>query len=840
MAEAAAHEADLLTEDEARSRAERVSRVRYELELDLHPDPASGYSGSAAIRFACHDRREPLFLDFTRTRLLALRVNGRELPDPGPHPHRILLPESLIGHENLVEVRWHNDYDRTGVGLHAFLDPEDSETYLFTDFEPYHAHRVFPCFDQPDLKAVYALSVEAPSRWTIIANGAEVDSEPASPGRTRRRFAVLPPFSTYLFAVIAGPYVSRRLEAEGVPLGIHCRRSLEPHLDADEIFGITACGLRFYREQFGLPYAFGKYDQVFVPEFNSGAMENVGAVTFNEAHVFRDPPTRLQRLRRAEVVLHELAHMWFGNLVTMRWWNDLWLNESFATFIAFLALAEATPFTDAWLDFLGSVKTWAYREDQKPTTHPIACTVADTAQTFLNFDGITYGKGAAILKQLHAGLGPEAFARGLRIYFARHAYGNTVAADFLAALGEGAGRDLGPWAEAWLQTSGVNTVAVRRRPGGAELLQERGNGSAVLRPHVLQVGFHGASDGRVSSVIGAPVALSGERAVAAGPQDAFLVWPNEGDAAYVRTVLDEQSLEALPRTLPLLPDPLLRVGLIVTLSDMLREVRVGPRAALAVAEEALFLERHSDVADHALRLVTLILQRYLPLAEAAPRGARLLDHAEQAASGDGDGSDLARVWLRAAPGLALSADAARRLRGWCASLPLVASDQGLRWRILGRAAAFDLPGTRQELERELDRDPSDRGRKARFAAEVAFPDAASKERVWTRFFAPGDESADFLKSGMSAFFQPHQHESLARYVDAYLGKLRVAVATLDLEYVARGLVRLLFPHAFASPALIAEARGMLEAPQSDPPVLRRLLREEIDEMERTLRIRSRA
>src|SRR5262249_46392653 len=323
-------------------------------------------------------------------------------------------------------VRYENEYDHTGDGFHQFVDPEDGETYFYTNFEPFKQHRLFPGFDQPDIKAEYRVSVTAPSEWVVLSNGVSDVEEPAEGGRTRHIFEPFARYSTYLFALAVGPYHGFQEEHEGIPLGFYCRQSLVKYLppdDVDELFTITRQGLEFFGEFFDYPYPFTKYDQIFVPEFNAGAMENIGLVTHYERMVFRDPPTDSQRLSRAEIILHEMAHMWFGDLVTMKWWNDLWLNESFATYMAALAIAEATRWSDqAWKAFNSGMKTWAYRQDQLVTTHPITPTVPDTDQTVLNFDGITYGKGASALQQLVAAIGVERFRDGMRRYFKRYAY----------------------------------------------------------------------------------------------------------------------------------------------------------------------------------------------------------------------------------------------------------------------------------------------------------------------------------------------------------------------------------------------------------------------------------
>ena len=372
-------------------------------------------------------------------------------------------------------------YSHSGEGLHRFTDPADGRVYLYSDLETFDAHRIYACFDQPDMKATYELAVTAPADWQVVSNMA-AESTTAAPGigdgeAVRWHFPPTPVMSTYITAVAAGPYHVVRDEHDGIPLGVFCRQSLAPYLDADEIFEVTRQGFDFFHSSFGIKYPFGKYDQLFVPEFKEGAMENAGCVTFVETYIFRSRVTDFAREARAETILHEMAHMWFGDLVTMRWWDDLWLNESFATWAGTLAQAEATRWTSAWTTFAQLYKAWAYRQDQLPSTHPIAADIPDIEAVEVNFDGITYAKGASVLKQLVAYVGRENFLDGVRKYFAAHAWGNATLADLLAALEETSGRDLAAWSEQWLQTAGVNTLRpsytlddgrqVRRVRGGA-------------------------------------------------------------------------------------------------------------------------------------------------------------------------------------------------------------------------------------------------------------------------------------------------------------------------------------------------------------------------------------
>ena len=437
---------DVLHRDEAVERATRVHAVGYTLDFDLSEELTT-YRGRAVIDFELRAGERALFLDF-RGHPRRLVVNGRAI-EPDHRQHRLWLPGSSLASSNRVEVEYENGYDVTGDGLHRFVDPEDGETYLYTNFEPFNAHRLFPCFDQPDLKATYRLTVRAPERWTVVSAEAASSIERMVDGRREHRFPATPRFSSYLFPLVAGPFervTSRHLDIE---LGVLARRSMRHELErsADEILEVTSQGLAYYADLFGRPYPFGKYDQLFVPEFNAGAMENVGAVTFADQYLFRDPPTYAQRLSRGEVILHELAHMWFGDLVTMCWWDDLWLNETFATYLSYRCLAAATRFEDAWQVFNGDMRPAAHRQDQLVTSHPVATLVEHTDQAVGNFDAITYEKGAAVIKQLVATIGDEAFRSGLHTYFERHAWGNATLRDFLAALGQAAGEPLDAWAQ---------------------------------------------------------------------------------------------------------------------------------------------------------------------------------------------------------------------------------------------------------------------------------------------------------------------------------------------------------------------------------------------------------
>jgi len=549
-----------LTRAEARRRAALIEVQRYAVELNLTTGPET-FRSVTEIRFGCGEPGADSFAEILAPALHRIELNGREIDLAAIDGDRIVL-HGLAG-SNVLTVVADCAYSRTGEGLHRFVDPADGEVYLYSQSFLYDAHRIFACFDQPDLKAIFELTVTAPPEWVCVSNAAV-----ESCGDGHWLFTPTPPISTYLTAIIAGPYAAVHDRLGDIELGVYCRQSLREHLDRDEIFQVTKASFEYYSRVFDYPYAFGKYDQLFVPEFNAGAMENPGAVTFRDELVFRSKVTDAARQQRAETIAHEMAHMWFGDLVSMRWWDDLWLNESFATYLSYRAVVEGTRFTNAWTTFCSHWKAAGYRADQLPSSHPISPDVVDTDGALLNFDGISYGKGAAVLKQLVAWVGWEAFVTGVRAYFREHEFANTNLADLMTALEPASGRDLGGWATAWLQTAGVNTLrpAVTVTDGSYSAVaieQEAPAEHPTLRPHRVAIGLYDlGADGLVRRQR-VELDLSGPRtevAELAGAAQADLLLVNDDDLTYAKIRLDTRSLttvlghigeirESLPRTL---------------------------------------------------------------------------------------------------------------------------------------------------------------------------------------------------------------------------------------------------------------------------------------------------
>jgi len=836
---------DALTREEAAARVARVGPIAYDIALDLSAAQTT-YRGQVSLTFPVRGT-EDLFLDFRGGAIERLEVNGTPVDQPDRPASRIILPGRLLAPETSVRAVYENEYDRNGDGFHRFVDPVDGEVYVYSNFEPFEAHRLFPCFDQPDLKGTLAIRATVPAGWAVISNNPVEAVDEAPDGRRTHRFTTTPPISTYLAAVIAGPYVGVHAEHRGVPLGVWSRRSLASFVDADEMFEITGQGLDFYADLFARPYPFAKYDQLFVPEFNAGAMENAGAVTIAEQHVYRDPPTETQRLGRAETVLHELAHMWFGDLVTMRWWDDLWLNESFATYVSNLALSEATRFHGAWRAFHADLKRWGYQADDRSTTHPISGVVVDTDATFYNFDGITYGKGAAVLKQLVAWVGREAFAAGLRVYFDRHAWANASLADFLAALQEGSGRDLGDWARRWVETASLNTLAARwTAPDGRidrlQLTQDAPDSHPTLRPHALEIALVRAAPGGGTAVDVVAARIDGAETwvqAAAGFPAPALVFPNHGDHAYAKVILDVASRESLPDLLPRLEDPLLRQLLWGSLWQMVRDGQHPSTAFLELVRDVLPSETDDQILEAELDAARGAITRYVPeerrVAAARSFVATALGALHRLPPGD-----LRRLWLRAAiSALAHAADAAllAGLLDGALELPEVVVDQEMRWGLVTAASSFGLAGAAERIADELVRDRTDRGERFALTAAVAAPDAAAKAEAWARIHADGYGSFHRTRAAMAGFNHAHQATLLAPYVATFFEVLPDVVAGHEHVF-SNAYVGRLFPAYRVEAEIVARSRALAAAEGDRLPALRRLLLEAADDLERAVTCRA--
>ena len=659
-----------LTRLEAQARAEILAVDSYAVELNLTGSDTV-FGSKTTVRFNALEGSST-FIDAVTASVRSVNLNGVEL-DPGQVSDGVRISLPNLAAENILVIDADAFYMNTGEGLHRFVDPVDKEVYLYSQFEVPDARRMFAVFEQPDLKATFAFTITAPDYWDVISNSPTPTPVNAHEGAKTWAFAPTARMSSYITALIAGPYQCVRSEltsSDGriIPLGVFARASLMEHLDAENIFTLTRQGFEFFEEQFSTPYPFEKYDQLFVPEFNAGAMENAGAVTFLESYVFRSRPTEAMVERRAITILHELAHMWFGDLVTMRWWNDLWLNESFAEFMSTLAAAQNTEFTSSWTTFNILEKTWAYRQDQLPSTHPIVAQINDLEDVQVNFDGITYAKGASVLRQLVAWVGQKEFMAGVRSYFEKHAWGNTELPDLMRELEAASGRDLSEWTKLWLETAGVNTLRAQIGTDdsgvitGFSIEQSAVEAYPTIRPHRLAVGFYNLDAN------GALVRVHREELDIAGPSTSVpalvglkrpaLVLVNDDDLAYAKIRLDEQSLATATEHLKDFTDSLPRTLVWGAAWDAVRDAETPARAYVNLVLNNIGHEKDSSVIMVLLRQLNTTLDFYVDPAAAGSVGTAAANSLWSLAQDAAAGSDAQLQFVKA---FALRAHTAEQL-----------------------------------------------------------------------------------------------------------------------------------------------------------------------------------
>jgi len=838
-----------LHRDEAAARARLLTVQSYDVELDLTDGsgaPGEGtFRTTTVVRFSCTEPGAATHLDLTAPTVHEAVLNGRALDAAAFDGNRLALSDLQSANE--LRVVADGAYMRSGEGLHRFVDPVDGSVYLYTQFETFDAHRMFACFDQPDLKAVFRFTVTAPADWVVVSNGA-VTGRPDEGAAGTWTFEQTPRMSTYITALVAGPYASVHDEHDGIPLGIFCRRSLVQHLDPDDLFTVTKQGFDFYHRVFDYRYPFGKYDQLFVPEFNAGAMENAGAVTFLEDYVFRSKVTDAAYERRAETVLHEMAHMWFGDLVTMRWWDDLWLNESFATYMSVLCQVEATRYTRGWTTFASTEKTWAYRQDQLPSTHPIAADIVDIEAVKVNFDGITYAKGASVLKQLVAWVGQDAFLSALRTYFVDHQYDNTVLADLLGALEKASGRELSAWSAEWLQTAGVNTLRPAFEVDGDGVLtafavvQEAPEQWPTLRSHRVAVGFYDLLDGRLVRTHREELDVVGARtpvpALVGRPQP-DLVLVNDDDLTYAKIRLDERSLATLTRSVGAFHDPLPRTLCWTAAWDMTRDAEMPARDYVATVLAGIGGETDIGVVQSLLRQVQAALTQFADPAWAPTGRAQVADAALRAVRAAEPGSDVQLAWARALGSTARSPEQVSLLRSLLDgsdALPGLAVDTDLRWHLLLRLVALGEADD-AAIAAELQRDPTSAGERHAATARALRPTAEAKAEAW--HLAVEDESLPNAVHAavVAGFASAEQLPLLEPWVEPYFEAVGRVWTTRTAEFAQTVAVGL-YPSLLISPRTVERTDEHL-ASHDVPPALARLLLEGRDGVARALRARAR-
>lgn len=837
-----------LTRKEAQERASLINVDSYEVELDL-TQGAELFGSTTRVRFTCVDPGKNTFIDAITGAVHSIVLNG-EVLDPAKYSDgvRIELPQLLAENELVVVAQ--GKYTNTGEGLHRFVDPVDNEVYLYTQFEVPDSRRMFAVFEQPDLKATFKFSVTAPSYWKVVSNSPTPQATEIREGVSVWHFEPTPRISSYITALIAGPYVEVKDQLTSssgkiIPLGVFCRKSLFEFLDAEYIFEKTKQGFKFFEGQFGVPYPFEKYDQLFVPEFNAGAMENAGAVTFVETYVFRSKVTDAIKERRVVTILHELAHMWFGDLVTMKWWNDLWLNESFAEYASTLATKEATEWHGAWATFASLEKSWAYRQDQLPSTHPIVAEINDLEDVQVNFDGITYAKGASVLKQLVSWVGQEAFMRGVSSYFKKHAYQNTELKDLLRELESESGRDLSNWSKLWLETAGVNTLRPELEVSDGKIKSFTVRQSAIsdypyLRPHRLAIGLYNKQDGKLVRVERIELDVEGEKTAVSELIDKplpDLILLNDDDLTYAKIRLDDNSWASALENLSAIEDPLARALIWGAAWDSTRDGESTPRDFIKLALRHIALETESTTMLTVLRQLLTVTNLYVAERN---REASQLEVAEallKLAREAKPGSDAQLQFLKFFAQFAKSDQqllALDALLNGDEKLPGLEIDTDLRWELL-TGLSVGGKATKEQIDSELAADNTANGQKAHIGAIAAMPGLAEKRAMFERLVDTDELSNALVNSASLAFGRVHDTSVLQEFTDKYFAKV-LQIWEQKSYHMAEYLLVNLYPLALANQELADKTKKFLASPElTGKPALRRIIVENLANVERALK-----
>jgi len=834
-----------LTRDEALARSAHITVDSYRVDLDLTTG-AETFRAQTTVKFRSSKPGTATFIDAVGKSMYSATLNGAALDASAFDGESIHLTN--LAAENTLVVDLEAIYSVSGEGLHRFVDPADSEMYLYTQFEVADARRMYACFDQPDLKATFTLSAVTPQHWEVISNNPMDKVEELSTDRKRTSFTTTPVMSTYITALVAGPYHKEFDTYKGkkeVPLGIYCRKSLAKHLDASEIFLITKQGFEYFEREFGLAYPFDKYDQLAVAEFNAGAMENAGCVTFAEDYfVFRSKVTDKNYNWRANVILHEMAHMWFGDLVTMSWWDDLWLNESFAEWASYTALADATKFKNSWTTFNAERKNWAYRQDQLSSTHPIVVDMHDLEAVRTNFDGITYAKGASVLQQLVAHVGKANFVAALKKYFAKHAWKNTTLNDLLVELEATSGRDLKPWVDTWLCTAGVNTLrpevsVVDGKYADVHVKQEPPKmpaGSKELRPHRMSVGIYDLVGEKLVrrkshelDVAGNSTSVDAFKGEAEG--DLLLI--NDGDLSYGKIRFDGKSVKTLIAKLSGVEEPLTRALCWSATWDMLRDGELSASEYVPMAVTGLSTEKDVSVVSMTLMQLGTAVELYAcnenrdKVREQVANGVEIL--LEQAA----EGSDMQLQYARCFASFAFSDRQHSRIKDMLdGRLPGLVVDADLRWHFINCLAERGKFST-EVIDAELERDNTASGHKYAASARAALPTVAAKERAWSDAIG-GELSNHIHDATIAGFNRPLQRDLTKSYIDRYFESLLSVWEKLSYE-LASTIVTGFYPAYQVNEEVLNKSESWLNGAGKDAPAaLRRFVSENRDALARAL------
>ena len=835
-----------LTRSEAAERARIVQVHSYQVEIDLTGGPEL-FGATTRVRFS-GQKGQSTFIDAITSAVHSVVLNGEVLDTSKVSDGvRIQLPN--LAEENELLVVAQGKYTNTGEGLHRFVDPVDQEVYLYTQFEVPDSRRMFAVFEQPDLKATFSFNITAPSYWKVISNSPTPEPHQLREGVSVWNFEPTPRISSYITALVAGPYVEVNDElvsssGKVVPLGVFCRKSLFEHLDAEYIFEKTKQGFEFFEAQFGVAYPFEKYDQLFVPEFNAGAMENAGAVTFTESYVFRSKVTDATRERRVVTILHELAHMWFGDLVTMRWWNDLWLNESFAEYASTLATQEATEWHGAWATFASLEKSWAYRQDQLPSTHPIVAEINDLEDVQVNFDGITYAKGASVLKQLVAWVGQESFMRGVSAYFKKHAYQNTELKDLLKELEAESGRDLSEWSKIWLETAGVNLLRPEIVETGGiiesfAILQSAISDYPYLRPHRLAVGFYNEVNGKLVRVERVELDVQGASTQVpelVGKKRPALVLLNDDDLTYAKIRLDDQSFDTALKHLSEISDPLARALVWGSVWDATRDGEASARDFVKLVLSHIENETESTTMMTLLRQLLTVANMYVAIEHRTKVQLEVADGLWRLAQNAQAGSDAQLQFTKFFAQFARSNQQLQIIEGLLngkESLDGLEIDTDLRWELI-TSLAVGGKLSQDRIDAQLQQDNTANGQKAHAAAIAAIPEPKAKAKMFEKLVDTDELSNALVNSASLAFGRVLDTSILEPFVDQYFSKV-FSIWENKSYHMAEYLLVNLYPLALANQALATQTEQFLKNPALDAkPALKRLIVENLASVHRAL------
>ncbi len=841
--------------EESEQRFKTVSNVSYSIELNINKQDTK-YKATTKINFNFKpNETDTCFLDFVGSEIFKITLNEKVLDKSSGvifDSHRLFFPSALLSDYNSLVVEYENNYDTTGQGFHRFVDPEDDQVYLYTNFEPFDAHRLFPCFDQPDLKATFSLVVSAPDDWIVLSCSKLATKEKEEENGISKNYfpPMSKPFSTYIFAIVAGPFQSfKDITEDGIELGFHCRKSMAKFLDYNELFTITKHGMKFYQQYFDYKYPWeNKYDQIFVPEFNLGAMENTSCIVHSEYMLYREIPTLTQRVSRADTILHELAHQWFGNLVTMHWWEGLWLNESFATYMAAVCTADLSLFPSeiSWLQFNSCMKAWAYREDQLCTTHSIQCQVPDTESTFLNFDGITYGKGAAVLKQLVFAIGDKSFRNGMKIYFKRHEFKNAKLSDFLQALEDGNDTvDLAFFSKEWLLEAGLNTLEPKytvnnnNKIDNFDICQYPPNDEhPTLRSHHLEIALYN-KDGSIDNVVKSKICGEITKIESLiGKNKPHLCFINHNDNAYAKIMLDHDSLQFAKLNLNLFKNALTRQQLYRCFWDMVRDAKISFIDYVDIAIKYLPSEPDNDLIASIISNLVNGLSRFISKCEIPKQANKLFNMAKNQVLLTKCKGDAGITWARFACRIGgKNLENVKELILLLQDKELV-FDQDMKWIITTHAIGWNLPESEILLFEQINVDgKTDRGAENILTCQAANPDKELKSKIFQNLLVKNnDQSLHLAIASMSGFYWDCIDESIFySFEDDFFSVIVNVFKNNDREY-ARNFFKYMYPKLTINKHIQAQTINLLSLIDEKKDVIfHRMVKEAIDDIGRALR-----